>query len=94
MRYLRQNGQPSIDFFKDTEFFEARSCEMKRLQSRGLGSKRHQPEPLTEREEELLWESGQLGHHSPQALVDTMLFMCGVYFALRSGQEQISTTTN
>ena len=90
MGYLRQNGQPDIDFFKDPEFHETRAsldAEMKRLQSKGIGSKRHQAEPLTEREEDMLWTSGQLGHRTPQALVDTMLFMCGVYFALRSGQE-------
>ena len=60
---------------------------MKRLQRSGIGSKKKQAEPLTEEEEELLWSTGQLGDHSPSALVDTMLFMCGVYFALRSGQE-------
>ena len=90
MRHLRQNGQPEIDFFKDPTFSDFRATldsEMKRVQSKGIGSKKRQAEPLTVEEEELLWESGQLGHHSPQALVDTMFFMCGIYFALRSGQE-------
>lgn len=58
---------------------------MKRLQGKGYSSRKRQAEPLTP--EETLWTSGQLGDHSPQALVDTMLFMCGTYFALRSGQE-------
>ena len=36
----------------------------------------------------MLWETRQLGDHCPQALVnDTMLYMCGTYFALRLGQE-------
>ena len=61
--------------------------EMKRLQRKGLGSKRRQAEPLTADEEEKLWTTRQLGDHSPQALVDTIFFMCGTYFALRSGQE-------
>ena len=61
---------------------------MKRLQSLGIGAKRRQAEPLMEEEEEeQLWQTGQLGDHSPQALVDTMLFMHGIYFALRSGHE-------
>ena len=89
MRYLRQNGQPSLDF-KDPAFDDFRctlDSEMKRVQSAGIGTCHRQPEPLTAQEEEQLWKTGHLGDHSPQALVDTILFMCGVYFALRSGQE-------
>ena len=90
MQHLRLNGRPELDFFKDPTFSEFRATldsEMKRIQSAGIGSKRRQAEPLTEKEEELLWSTGQLGHHTPQALVDTVFFMCGIYFALRSGHE-------
>ena len=69
------------------EFRATLDGEMKRLQSLGIGAKKRQAEPLTEEEEEQLWQTGQLGDHSPQALVDTMLFMHGIYFALRSGHE-------
>ena len=31
-----------------------------------------------------------LGEHSPQALSDTMLFLCGLAFAMRSGEEHRS----
>ena len=31
---------------------------------------------------------GVLGAHTPQPLLDTMVYMCGLYFALRSGQER------
>lgn len=90
MRYLRQNGRPEIDFFKNASFsgFVATlDSEMKRIQSKGIGSKRRQAEPLTADEEELLWQTGQLGDHSPQALLNSMVFMNGIYFALRSGME-------
>ena len=60
---------------------------MKCLQALGVGSKKRQAEPLTEKEKEILWQKGLLGDHSPQALLDTMVFMNGLYFALRSGNE-------
>ena len=81
LRYLRQNGHPTLDIYKDS------LAEMKRLQRLGIGSKTKQAEPLTEEEEEIMWQKGLLGDHTPQALLNTMVFMNGLYFALRSGRE-------
>ena len=89
-RYLRMNGQPAINFFNDPAFalFKMNlDAEMKRLQKKGLGSKKRQAEPISIEEEEKLWNSCLLGSNNPQALVDTMLYMNGLYFALRSGDE-------
>ena len=60
---------------------------MRRLQSAGVGSKKKQAEVLTEEDEELLWQKGLLGDATPQTLVDTMVYMNGLYFALQSGKE-------
>ena len=89
LRHLRMSGR-DIDLFKDTAFtpFQATlDGEMKRLQSAGLGSKKRQAEVITEEEEEKLWSTGQLGDSSPQQLLNTILYYCGLYFALRSGKE-------
>ena len=53
--------------------------------SKGVGAQKRQAEPLTEADEEKLWETRQLGAYSPQSLVSTIVYMCGVYFDLRSG---------
>ena len=60
---------------------------MKRLRSSGLGVKKRQAEPITIEEENILWEKGVLGEHDSQTLLDTVLFLCGIHFALRSGLE-------
>ena len=62
--------------------------EAKRLQALGVGTKKMQAESLTEeKEEKLLWQKRLLGDHSPQALLNTMVFMNSLYFALCSGNE-------
>ena len=60
---------------------------MKRLQKEGLGSKPRQAEALSVQYEDQLWTKKLLGGHNRCSLVDTMLFICGTYFALCSGQE-------
>ena len=60
---------------------------MKRLQSAGVGSVKKQAEPLTLEEEKQLWGKKTLGDHSPNVLLNTMMSMNGLYFALQSGVE-------
>ena len=73
-----------MTFFTDSDFADFKGmldAEMKRLQSAGVGSKKRQAEVLTE-DEELLWQKGLLCDATPQTLVDTMVYMSGLYLAL------------
>ena len=88
-RCLRDSGR-ILDLFTDlsfTPFQNSLDGEMKRLQSSGLGTKKRQAEVISVDEEEKLWSTGQLGDSNPQQLLDTMVYYCGLYFALRSGRE-------
>ena len=93
VRHLRNTSYPSLDLFQDPAVVQFRSsldAENKRLQAKGLGSKQRQAEPITEEEEDLLWEKGLLGDYNPQALLNTVIYMNGLFFALHSGNEQHS----
>ena len=82
--------KPDLNFFKDPAFagfHKALDSEMKRLTGLGAGVKKKQAEPISIEEESILWEKKLLGDHSPQVLLDTMIFLCGIHFALRSGAE-------
>ena len=59
---------------------------MKDLHLHGVGSSKKQAEPR-EDEENCLWELGLLGDLNAQTLLDTMVWMCDLYFALCSGVE-------
>ena len=92
-RHLRENGRAEINVLEDSQFKlfqDSLDAQMKRLISVGVGVNIKQAEPFTRDEEEILWEKGVLGGHSPQTLLDTMLFLLGKFFALRGGKEHRS----
>ena len=89
-RHFRENGRPGMNIFESPvfkEFQKSLDAESKRLTSMGVGATIKQAEAFTEAEEEQLWTSELLGGHSAEALLDTMLFLIGKNFSLRSGKE-------
>ena len=78
MRYIRLEGNPSIDFFKDAEFANFRLTldgEMKRLSATDLRGAVKKPEYITVDEEEFLWSKAILGDHSQEELLNTMNYI-------------------
>ena len=81
--------------FSDDAFVGLRNAlnsKMKLLRRSGSGLS-NRSDIITYEEENLLWEKGLLGEHSPDTLRDTIVFMCGTYFALRGGSELRSLRT-
>ena len=85
MRHLRASGDVSLDFFKNDVF--ANFCctldgEMKRLETKGLETSKKKAECIETNDEEILWSKGILGDKTPEALLNNIFFMNGMYFAL------------
>jgi len=83
-------GDQDINFFEQFEFSQVRAVldgELKRLNSTGNYVHKKKVDLITEEMEDILWEKGLLGDHSPQVLSDTMVYLTGLAFALRSGEE-------
>ena len=88
-RALR-NADQDINFFDQFQF--AQFCcvldgELKRLNGTGNYIHKKKANVITVEMEEILWEKGLLGDCSPQVLSDTMVYLIGLFFALRSGEE-------
>ena len=88
-RHLRNGGQVR-SILTDHEFSGAREAlkaRRKQLKQRGKGCKLRAAEPLTFDEEEKLWTAGQLGQHSPHALLQTVWFYNTMHFGWRGCDE-------
>ena len=81
-----RNFAPKINFFTQIEFSGFRQTldsEMKKLTAAGTGTVKQKASS----DEEQMWQRGLHGSNNLQTLIDTMIFMCGLYFALQSGKE-------
>ncbi|CAC5391905.1 unnamed protein product [Mytilus coruscus] len=89
--YYRHQKSSSINFFTDPEFLRARQvldAVMKERATEGLSANtRKQADVISVDEETSLYDKGILGVDNPQQLLDTLLYLCGLHFALRGGTE-------
>ena len=60
---------------------------MKELSEQGLGIIRKQASVISISQQNELWECGYLGSDTLQKLLDTVLYLLGLHFALRAGEE-------
>ena len=58
------------------------------LHSKGIRGVKRQSEIITTTKESLLWEKGEMGTHSPSALLNGVFFYNKLNFVLRGGDEQ------
>ena len=60
---------------------------MKQLKATGM-FQRVKAKVVSNDNEDLLWTGGLLGDHNPKALLDTMVYYIGLYFAIRGGEHR------
>ena len=87
--FLKGKGK-QVRLLNDDKFAYLRNAldaVMKENASAGVGLTRKQGEVITLREEEQLWEKGVLGDSQPRQLLDTLVYLFGIHFSLRGGNE-------
>ena len=90
LQHLHSEYNTNVNFFKDPSFsllHKVLDSRMKDCRSEGVELKTKQADPITDEEEMRLWDLNILEDSSPQQLVDTMVYMRGLYFPLPRGYE-------
>ncbi len=77
-------------FFDDVHF--APICNtlddhMKELSAQGFVTKKKQAIPISIQEEDKMWQENILGDDNPETLLNTLIYLLGIYLALRGVQE-------
>ena len=91
-RYLCLKNYPkSISnddvFKKSNTVLEGKARE---LRDKGMSHRPNKALAITKREEEILWESGQLGSETPQTIINTLWFYITKHFGLCGRQEHVT----
>ena len=94
--FLKENRHP-VKFLGDDVFFDLKNtldnC-MWQLSKEGKISPCEKAEAISASEEDKLWEMKILGDDTPEKLVDTLLYLNGVHFALRAAEEHKNLCIN
>ena len=81
----------NINFFKDECFTHFRqTLDLSCQESSKIPHRKRQADVISHSAEEKMWSDGVLGDDEPEKLINTLLFLNGLHFALRSGQEHRS----
>lgn len=87
--YLSSHGI-EVKLLQDAGFISLKNTldnRMKDLSSKGIRVERKQADMISMEDETKMWDTGILGIDTPQKLLDTVLYLFGLHFALRAGQE-------
>ena len=85
-----QNVGKKYRFLSDSQFSVIQNAVdnvMKKRAEEGLGLQTKKADVIDERKEEYLWASGILGSSTGPKMIDTLVFLIGLNYALRSGDE-------
>ncbi|VDH98829.1 Hypothetical predicted protein [Mytilus galloprovincialis] len=84
-------SDPAVNLLTQPTYVKCRKVldsMMKKRSAEGLGvASRRRAEPMSSLEENILWERAVIGSDNPPKLLDTMVYLNGLHFALRGGKE-------
>ena len=88
-RYLKEKNYPfsiisSVEFNESNKVLEGKARD---LRDKGMENRPNRSLPLTTREEEILWQCGQLGHENAQSLISSLWWLMTRHFGLQGRQE-------
>ena len=87
--WMEHNGF-NWKLISDSEFQDVKFTldnMMKQRAAKGIGNEVKQAEVLTFTDKDFLWCQGLLGTHSPQVLLNTVVFLLSLHCSLRAGKE-------
>ena len=87
---LSREKHPALSLFHSPElkcFQQTLDGRLKELQSKQQPFKK-QAEAISATDENVMWKHGVLGTHSPDTVINSLVFLTGKLFVLRGGKEQ------